>query len=64
MPELNPQMPGGNAEPKAPKRADVAKNAEPKAPGLPDADSIDPTKITRAVLTKDGYVCPLRVGSK
>jgi hypothetical protein len=33
--------------------------AATKAPGeLPDESDIDPTKISRAVLTKQGWVCP------
>ena len=36
---------------------------QPQAPeaatsGLPRASDIDPTKITRSVLTQDGWVCP------
>ena len=27
---------------------------------LPDQKEVNPDKISRAVLTKDGYVCPLR----
>lgn len=30
----------------------------PKAGGLPDIADIDPTKISRSVLTKQGWVCP------
>lgn len=29
-----------------------------EASGLPDQKDVDPDKIKRAVLTKDGYVCP------
>lgn len=30
----------------------------PEAAGLPDISTIDPTKITRSVLTQQGWVCP------
>lgn len=30
-----------------------------KSKGLPDQSDVDPNAITRAVLTKQGYVCPL-----
>ena len=30
----------------------------PEAGGLPDIADIDPTKITRSVLTKQGWICP------
>ena len=34
-----------------------AHEAEAK-PGLPDAADIDPTKLRRAVMTRQGWVCP------
>lgn len=37
----------------------------PGQPGeLPDQSEIDPTKITRTVLTKQGYICPAPAPTK
>lgn len=57
--EIIPQVPGDNAEPEQKPR-----KAKEKAPGLPEQSSVNPDKITRAVLTKDGYVVPRIIGKK
>lgn len=52
-----PQVPGGaptsSENPAAEGEATVKAGSE-----LPDQSKIDPTKISRAVLTKQGWVCP------
>lgn len=54
------QVPGEQAD--APEAAAVQAEPvqadAPEAGGLPDIADIDPTKITRSVLTKQGWVCP------
>lgn len=66
-PELKPQVPGEEQEQDpvpeaeaapAPKHKGRAK-AEAPVVGLPESDSVDPNKITRAVLTKQGWVVPI-----
>lgn len=52
------QVPGEDPSKKA-----RAKKPEAK-PGLPDQADIDPAKISRAVLSKDGWVCPLKHGKQ
>lgn len=55
------QVPGATPE-QAPDAAAEQPKATPeqapKAGGLPDIADIDPTKISRSVLTKQGWVCP------
>ena len=59
---LTPQVPGDapveqvEAAPEAKTKGKTAK-AIPSG-GLPEASSIDAKQITRAVLTKQGWVCP------
>lgn len=61
--DLTPQVPGETAATEAePTKKKPA--AKAKEPGLPDQASINPEKITRAVLTKDGYVVPAGLGKK
>jgi hypothetical protein len=36
----------------------AAKEQAPEATGLPSAADIDPKSISKAVLTRDGWVCP------
>ena len=53
-----PRVPGG-AEPTTTKSSTEEATNEAQASGeLPDADSIDPKTLTRAVLTKQGWICP------
>jgi hypothetical protein len=56
--DLTPQVPGETAEPE-PTKAKAAK-PEPTKAGLPDASDIDPKKITRATLSKQGWVIPIK----
>jgi hypothetical protein len=46
------------AEVKAARRQDLAKSSS-QAVELPDQKDIDASQITRSVLTKQGWVCPL-----
>lgn len=51
------QVPGDMPDDVLPATEPVVPPAQPKAE-LPNAADIDPNTIARAVLTKDGYVCP------
>lgn len=66
--EIIPQVPGETSEQEQPKLTKAQEKAMAKAkdqaPGLPEQSSVNPAKITRAVLTKDGYVVPLNLGKK
>lgn len=46
----------GDKTPKAPDETPAEANQAPSA--LPALEDIDPTKITRSVLTQGGWVCP------
>lgn len=51
-----PQVPGGEPAAEAEEsQPDAAPQAEP---GILRAADVDPTKLKRAVLTADGWVCP------
>lgn len=47
----------GDQVPKAPEETPQEPTTEQPS-GLPRASDIDPTTITRSVLTQDGWVCP------
>lgn len=49
-------------EPKPEVEPAPAKRATRPAGELPDQSEVDPATITRSVLTKQGWVCPLKVG--
>jgi hypothetical protein len=55
--DLTPQVPGETAEPPA---NDVEPIKAKPTKGLPDASSIDPKKIKRATLSKQGWVIPIK----
>jgi hypothetical protein len=55
LPEEN--IPGDTTDQAAAEPAAAAPEAETSPAGLRAAD-VDPTKIKRAVLTADGWVCP------
>jgi hypothetical protein len=44
--------------PQAEEQPPVVKAVEPSPSGLPRLEDIDPTKISRSVLTTGGWVCP------
>lgn len=56
-PSQEVRFPGGEPKP------DKLK-ARPATRGLPDADSVDPKKINRAVLSADGWVVPIKPEKK
>ena len=63
--DLTPQVPGEVSDTvpeavEAPKKAPKAAKPAPKpqADGLPDMGDVDPEKIHRAVLTRQGWVVP------
>lgn len=68
-PDLNPQVPGEDvapvAEVPAPRKtraraekADEDQASQANGDNLPDQSTVDPKAITRAVLTRQGWVVP------
>lgn len=53
-PRKAPQVPGDAPEPEQVEDQPAA----PEPSGLPRACDIDPTTLTKSVLTADGWVCP------
>lgn len=51
------QTPGGEPEPETSQPEAAGQSPEPAAGSL-RAAAVDPTKLRRAVLTADGWVCP------
>ena len=55
------QVPGdqpSEAPEVAAQQPEAAPTEAPEVAGLPDISTIDPTKITRSVLTRQGWICP------
>lgn len=53
------QTPGQDPKPEQmPPQQEAPKVVREKHDPLPKVDTVDPKKITRAVLTDQGYVCP------
>lgn len=61
-PEIIPQVPGESAEPEPKVRTRRGRKSEESAQSniLPDQSEIDPRKIDRAVLSRQGWVCPVK----
>lgn len=67
-PQITPQVPGespataaqadAGAQEQASQQTEQAQATADTDGGLPDQSDIDPTKIRRSVLTKQGWVCP------
>lgn len=69
--DLTPQVPGEAPEPvqepeakPEPKAKTKAKPEADKPTGLPDASTVNPEKISRAVLTRQGWVVPAATPAK
>jgi hypothetical protein len=59
--KMPPQIPGdspADAEQPTDTTLEPIQAEEPVQAELPRAADIDPTKISRSVLTQDGWVCP------